>query len=58
MNERKILGGFELIYPLDEIRANEARIEEYDRFLEAAQEHYDIFNSGRGVKRGAFAPRV
>jgi hypothetical protein len=36
MNERKILGGFELIYPLDEIRANEARIEEYDRYLEAA----------------------
>jgi hypothetical protein len=26
MREREILGGYEMIYPLDEIRANEDRI--------------------------------
>lgn len=36
MNERKLLGGYELIFPLDEIRANEARSEEYQRYLDAA----------------------
>lgn len=53
-----MLGGFELIFPLDEIRVNEPKIEEYDRYLEAAQEHYDIFNGGRVGKRAPFAPRV
>jgi len=33
MNERNLLGGFELIYPLDEIRANEAKAEEYACYL-------------------------
>lgn len=57
MNERNLLGGFELIYPLDEIRVNEAKAEEYACYLSAAQDHYDIFNNGRGIKR-TFAPRV
>lgn len=29
MEERNIYGGFERIFPIDEIRANEARIEMY-----------------------------
>jgi len=36
MNERNLLGGFELIYPLDEIRVNEAKAEEYACYLYAA----------------------
>ena len=57
MTEANLMGGFELIYPLDEIRVNEAKAEEYATYLEAAQSHYDIFNTGRGVKR-TFGPRV
>ena len=36
MEERKVYGGYEVIFPLDEIRANEPRIEMYKRFQEAA----------------------
>lgn len=36
MNEESLMGGFEKIYPLDDIRANEAKSEEYARYLEAA----------------------
>ena len=36
MNEVNLMGGFEKIYPLDDIRANEAKSEEYAKYLEAA----------------------
>ena len=36
MTEANLMGGFELIYPLDEIRVNEAKAEEYATYLEAA----------------------
>ncbi len=32
MEERKVYGGYEVIFPLDEIRVNEPRIEMYKRF--------------------------
>lgn len=32
MEERHFYGGFEVIFPLDEIRANEPRIEMYKKF--------------------------
>jgi tubulin polyglutamylase TTLL6/13 len=47
MEERNLLGGYEQIYPLDEIRANEERIQRYNEYLETAQDQYDFFNSGR-----------
>lgn len=47
MEERDLLGGYEQIYPLDEIRANEARAKQYSEYLEAAQDQYDFFNNGR-----------
>ena len=46
MEEREIYGGYEVIFPLDEIRANEPRIEMYRSYLEAAQDHYDTFLNG------------
>ena len=36
MTEANLLGGSELIYPLAEIRVNEAKAEEYATYLEAA----------------------
>ena len=36
MTERNILGGYELVFPLDEIRANEEKIIKYNEYLESA----------------------
>ena len=59
MEERKVYGGYEVIFPLDEIRVNEPRIEMYKRFQEAAQEHYNQFGNGWGIKKKiAFENRI
>ena len=47
MTERNIIGGYEQIFPLDEIRANEENIRKYSEYLESAQDQYDFFNNGR-----------
>jgi hypothetical protein len=47
LDEEKILGGYTKIYPLDELRKNEQKIEKYKKFLESSQDIYDFFNNGR-----------
>lgn len=47
IQEQKLRGGFELIFPLADTPENEPMIEKYTQFLESAQDQYDYFNSGR-----------
>jgi hypothetical protein len=47
LEEQKIMGGFKKIFPLDEIRQNESRIEKYKKYLESSADIYDFFNNGR-----------
>lgn len=47
IQEQKLRGGFELIFPLADTPENEPMIEKYTQFLDTARDQYDYFNSGR-----------
>jgi hypothetical protein len=57
LQEKSIMGGFKKIYPLDELKENEEKIQKYKIFLESALDQYDFFNNGRR-KNGTFDTNV
>lgn len=44
------MGGYELIYPLEDVPANKEMREQYESFLAKSQSIYDNFNIGKGRK--------
>ena len=46
-DEMNIMGGYELIFPLEETPDNEPKIKVYQELLEASKEQYDYKNTGR-----------
>ena len=45
--EKDLLGGYELIYPLEDTPQNKETRELYEQFIEKSQQIYDKFNIGR-----------
>ena len=55
MQERDIMGGFELIFPLPDVDENQEKIKLYEKFLASAQDQFEFFNSNKR-KNGTLDP--